>query len=333
MKTQFITLALVTLSLVSCQKKSNDPQPEEPQATTTGGTNTGTLTTGYTGSVNSSALNVYVIDTAKINTISETGTGETNILNHMINSSSYIMSFSNSPDGNKFVYSISQSNFSGPSPVYSKELRMANSNGSGDQLVYAVPGGTNYIGATRYGLNNKLYYIIQNFPGNDLYEVNANGTGNTKIFSWNNTVNDISVDGTYLLISNSNNTIQLVDRTGDGGAGSIYYTGSFSSAITNLGKGCLSLDNTKAFIPYEEAGSLKLRVIDLAGKTSVTKTIAAISGSWYVITAKVASDGDRIIVTVTNGSNSTSYNYKISTSTLTNSFTNNDQNVADVYPY
>ena len=336
MKNKLVALGMLAIIATACKKKEDSPTPDDPQTTTTTGTTTtgGGITSGYTGAINSGPLNVYVIDTAKINAISETGTAETTLLNKTVNTSSYIMSFSNSTDGSKFVYSVSQSNFSGPSPVYTKEIRTANANGSGDQLVYAIPGGTTYIGATRYGLSNKIYYTTDNFPSSDLYSINTDGTSNNKIFTWASGIKDVSVDGNYLLTSSSTgNNIQLIDRLGDGGAGSVYYTEIFASSITTMGNGCLSLDTKKAFIPYNESGSLKLRVIDLAAKTSSTKTVAAISGPYFFISAKVASDGDRVIITVTNGTNSTSYNYKVSTSFLSGSFINNDENISGVYPY
>lgn len=329
MKHIILTTAALALLITSCKKKS-DPEPEDPAVTTTTGTSTGGTTTG---SVNTGPLNIYVIDTAKVNTISETGTGETTIINKTVNSSSYIMDFCPTTDGNKLVYGISQSNFSGPTPVYTKELRIADKNGSNDVLLYSIPGGTTYIGSIKAGANNKVYYTVQNFPNNTMYSVNTDGTGQAQVFQWNGTIDNISTNSTYLLCpQSSSNKVMIVDRTGDNGFGSIYHIEDLSaSTITHIGHGCFSYDSQKAFIPYNESGTLKLRVIDIANKTSVTKTIATISVSFPQIYARAGSDGDRIIVTVSDNS-SVSYIYKISAGTVTN-FTNNDKNVALVYPF
>lgn len=326
MKHLFLTAAMLALVLSSCKKKS-DPEPEDPAptATTTGGSTTGGVNTG--------PLNIYVIDTAKVNTISETGTSETTIINKTVNSSSYIMDFCPSPDGNKLVYGLSQSNFSGPTAVYTKELRMADKNGSNDALLYAIPGGTTYISSIRAGSNNKIYYSVQGMPNSVLYAINTDGTGNTQLFSWPNMIWNITSDGNYIMSpENSGNKIQIIDRNGDAGFGSQYYREDLSAtSITNIGHGCFSYDSKKAFIPYNESGSLKLKVIDMITKIATTQTIANISVSFPQINARVGSDGDRIIITVSD-SNSTSYLYKISAGTVTN-FTNNDQYVSLVCPF
>jgi hypothetical protein len=329
MKHIILTTAALALLLASCKKKS-DPEPEDPAPTTTAATTTGGTTTG---GVNTGPLNIYVVDTAKVNTISETGTGESTIINKTVNSSSYIMDFCPTMDGNKLVYGISQSNFSGPTPVYTKELRIADKNGSNDALLYTIPGGTTYIGCIKAGTNNKVYYTVQNFPNNTMYAINTDGTANTQVFQWNGMIDNISTNSTYLMCPlSTSNKVQIIDRTGDGGFGSLYHNEDLTaSGITNIGHGCFSYDSQKAFIPYNESGTLKMRVIDMATKTSTTKTISNISVSFPQIFVRPGSDGDRVIITVSDNS-SVSYIYKISAGTVT-SFTNNDKNVALVYPF
>ena len=330
MKHIVFTTAALALLAASCKKKS-DPAPEDPGPSTTASTTTGGSTTS--GGVNTGPLNIYVIDTAKVNTISETGTGETTIINKTVNSSSYIMDFCPAMDGNKLVYGISQSNFSGPAPVYTKELRIADKTGSNDALLYTVPGGTTYITSIRPGANNKIYYTLQNMPNTVLYSINSDGTGNAQLFSWPNTIWNISSDGIYIMApESSGNKVQIIDRTGDGGFGSQHYREDLSaSTVSYIGRGCFSYDSKKAFIPYVESGSLKLKVIDMTARTSTTKTVAAISASFPFIKAAAGSDGDRVVVTVSE-SYSISYIYKVSASTVT-SFTNNDKNVSLVIPF
>jgi len=329
MKNIILTTAALALLIASCKKKS-DPEPEDPAPTTTTTTTTGGSTTG---GVNTGPLNIYVVDTAKINTISETGTGETTIINKTVNSSSYIMDFSPSINGNQLVYGISQSNFSGSTAVYTKELRKADKNGSNDVLLYTIPGGTTYIGAIKAGTNNKVYYTTQNFPNNTMYSINMDGTGNTQVFTWNNNIDAISADGNYIMaFTSTGNKVQIIDRTGDGGFGTQHYIEDLSAtSISYVGRGCFSYDTKKAFIPYVESGSLKLKVIDMVAKSATTKTVTTITASFPFIKAAVGSDGDRVVVTVSDNT-SISYIYKVSAGTVTN-FSNNDDNVSLVVPF
>jgi len=332
MKKIILTSLTLIVLITSCKKKST-PDPEDSAAVTT----TGTTTTGTTtvGTVNTGPLVIYVIDTAKVNTITETGTNETTIINKTINTSSYIMNFSAAIDGTKLVYGISQSNFSGSTPVYTKELRISNNNGSNDGLLYSIPEGTAYIGSIRAGLNNKVYYTVQG-AANILYSINTDATGNTQLFSWPAVIDDISTNGIYLISKETNfgyNRVNIVDRTGDGGAGGIHYTENFLPlSASDVGHGCFSYDTQKAFIPYNDGGTLKLKVIDMTAKSSVSKTITTISGSFPTISAKVAGDGDRVVVTVSTAASSVSYIYKVSANSFT-SFTNNDSYVTNVYPF
>ncbi len=331
MKKIILTSATLLILITSCKKKSTS-EPENP-ATVTTGTTTGGTTTG--GTINTGPLAIYVVDTAKVNTITETGTNETIIINKTINSSSYIMDLSPTIDGTKLVYGISQSNFSGSIPVYTKELRICNNNGNSDGLLYSIPGGTAYIGAIKAGLNNKVYYTVQG-SSNILYSINTDATANTQLFSWPAMIDDISTNSTYLISKETNfgyNRVNIVDRTGDGGAGGIHYTENFLPlSAGDVGQGCFSYDTQKAFIPYNDGGTLKLKIIDMAAKSSVSKTITTISSSFPFISAKVASDGDRVVVTVSTSVSSVSYIYKVSANTFT-SFTNNDHYVTDVYPF
>ncbi len=245
------------------------------------------------------------------------------------------MDFSPAIDGTKLVYGISQSNFSGSAAVYTKELRISNSNGSNDGLLYSIPGGTAYIGSVKAGLNNKVYYTVQGST-NTLYSINTDGTGNTQIFTWGSMIDDISTNGNYVISRETNfgyNRLNIIDRTGDGGAGTVYYAENFLPlSASDVGNGCFSFDTQKAFIPYNDGGTLKLKIIDMTAKSSVSKTITTISGSFSYMNAKVASDGDRVVVTVSISASSISYIYKVSTNTFT-SFTNNDRYVTDVYPF
>ncbi|RZJ70778.1 MAG: hypothetical protein EOO45_12445, partial [Flavobacterium sp.] len=69
-------------------------------------------------------LALFVIDTARVNSISLTGTNATTIIDRMENLNSYISDLSISPDGTMIAYTNYQSVFS-PDAAYKREVRVA----------------------------------------------------------------------------------------------------------------------------------------------------------------------------------------------------------------
>ncbi len=324
--TSLTFMVFATGIIFSCKKKNDSVIEEAPTTTTTSGTTTGG-TTGNTGS-----LNIYLIDTAKINTITESGTNETTIINKLVNSNSYMPKLSLSADGNKFAYGYLQT---------FKQVRVADKTGANDLLLYSTTANTTQIGAIKYGTNNKVYFTLANYGGSPTYSfcaVNSDATGFTSTQTYYDVI-DISSDGNYF-ISRMNSTtapIQITDRNLDGGAGGTYYNDVFTYPVTSYPRGVFTNDNKKAVLAFIDGTAIKIREIDMQTKTATTKTIvSAFNGSpSSFVHVAMASDNNRGIITVSGYGNTTSTSYiiNLSTSSVTAQFTNNDIFVGHVYPY
>lgn len=347
MKKQIITSVAITLLatgiIFSCKKK-DETVPESQASTTTGSITTGILS-GYNGPINTSAIQVYVIDTAKINTITQIGTNETTIINKYVNTSSFINNFNTSLDGSKIVYTIyQQAPFSGTvQGVVSRELRIANNNGTNDVLLNSHTSNSTDFGAVRYGLNNKIYFTKDTYGptvSHQFCSVNNDGT-NFQTATTYYTVDDISVDGNYFITHSTNSStgnytsFTIIDKNGDNGAGSQYFSVNVSDLNLNTFKNAtFAIDNKRVVIPYHNGTNFNIIVVDLVSKTTTTKTFTSINASQYDnITLNMASDSNRGIVTVSGVTSSISYIIDINAGTVLNQYTNNDANVYMVYPY
>ena len=92
MKTSLLKLsmiAILAITSISCSKNDDAVAPAVTPPPVVG--------------VNNGDLKLFVIDTAKVNTITMTGTNETTILNRKVNLNSYIGSISLNSDATKFV--------------------------------------------------------------------------------------------------------------------------------------------------------------------------------------------------------------------------------------
>lgn len=322
-----VIVLLITSIFFSCKKKDDTAPEDTTNSTTTGGTTTGG-TTGNTG-----PLNVYLIDTAKINTISEAGTNENTIINKNINTSSYISGLSLSPNGNKIAYVNEQSTNS--------EVRVADKTGSNDIVLYNNTNSNIQIGAIRFVTNNKVCFMIMQSGASVSYSycsVNTDASGFSSTVAYYNVI-DISSDEKYYIsrIYSPTAPIQITDRSLDGGAGGPYYSDNFIYPVTSYPRGVFTNDNQKAVLAFIDGTTIKIREIDLLTKTATTKTIVnnfTGNASSYVHVA-MASDNNRGIITVSGYGNatSTSYVFNLSTSTVISQFTNNDYFVGQVYPY
>lgn len=333
MKKQLITatsIALLATGLIFSCKKKDETAPDNNNsntATTTSGGTTG----GTTG--NSGALNVYLIDTAKINTITETGTNETTIINKNVNTSSYISGLSLSPDGNKIAYVNEQS--------ANSEVRVADKTGSNDIILYNNTNSNIQIGAIRFVTNNKVCFMIMQSGASVSYSycsVNTDATGFSATIAYYNVI-DISSDEKYYIsrVYSPTAPIQITDRSLDGGAGGPYYSDNFVYPVTSYPRGVFTNDNKKAVLAFIDGSTIKIREIDMLSKTATTKTIVnnfTGDASSYVYLA-MASDNNRGVITVSGYGNtaSTSYIFNLSTNAVTSQFTNNDYFVGQVYLY
>lgn len=299
--------------------------------------------------INTSDLKLFVIDTAKVNTINMMGTNEATILNRKVNSNSYIGGFSINGSASKFVYVDNQGAFTNVAFTGQKSVRIANANGTADTSIYTAPTNTNTtstdIGFVKFG-TSKIYFstTTQTFVGgavSNLTKINSTNLDGTGLVAENYVGNpqevyksDITNDGRYLTSFQSAPSIPkllIFDRTGDNGAGTVVYQETLT-AESAAGSGAIfSYDNKFAYFAYAENQSLKVRIVNMTTFTAETKTIAtAFTPTTFAMSMSVGSDNNRGVLTVqTFGNNnpSKSYIFNLSASSSSN-FNNNDENIS-----
>ena len=310
-----LTLVLIVLTISACSSDS------EPNPTT--------------GPINSGEMKLFVIDTAKVNTISVAGMNETTILNRYVNSNSYISDLELNNDASKFVYADNQY----ANGTATKSIRVANSNGSIDAAVFTSTTNALTLGFVKYGAN-KIYFTTidqTNFPGvAKLNSVNFDGTNlvaenyNPDPLSAYNA--DLTSDGKYLsllLESATGSVVQIIDRTLDGGAGGVYFSEALPNSTIKSSYPVFSYDNKFAYFAFVESQTLKVRVVNMTTKTAETKTISTnFTPTSFFITMSIGSDKNRGVVVVSTYDNapSKSYVFNLQNSSST-SFNNNDDTI------
>ena len=325
-------LSLITIIAFSC---SNDEATVTPVPPVTNNT------------VNTGDLKLFVIDTAKVKTITMTGTNEITILNRKVNSNSYIGGFSVNANASKFVYVDNQGAFTNGAFVGQKSVRIANANGTADTSIYTAPNDTNTtntdIGFVKFG-TSKIYFTTttQTISGAFISSIiklnscNNDGTG-LVVNNYNGSLSsiykaDITSDGRYLADFQSSPNIPkfiIMDQTGDNGAGVIIYQETLSTALENGSGAVFSYDNKFAYFGFVENQLLKVKIINITTRTSETKTIATnFTSTTFAMSMSVGSDNNRGVVTVQTSNNmpSKSYIFNLSSGSSTN-FNNNDENV------
>jgi hypothetical protein len=335
MKSKFLSLATIALfAIISTSCSTFDSEPTPP------------VVTPPPVVSNTGDLKLFVIDTAKVNTITMTGTNETTILNKKINLNSEIVNLSINSDGTKLVYIERQ----GSTP---QTIRTANINGTNDALVYTAPGNTatvsNQIKYIKFGAN-KIYFAtdIQTITGptssivTKMNTINFDGTGlisENAPFGGSDTTNDSKyIASKASVVGSTNEQILIFDRTGDNGAGSLYHSVNVPTTKTFFeSKPVFSYNGKFAYYSYIESQNLKVEIINMTTKTSETKTIATgIAFTFFNLNISVASDNNRGVVTVENYGVRTaptkSYVFNLSSSTST-SFNNNDGYIYDVHAF
>ncbi len=328
------TIALFAITLISCS--TSDPEPT-PIVTPP------TIIVSNTGD-----LKLFVIDTAKVNTITMTGINETTILNRKVNLNSYIGSFSLNSDASKFVYVDNQSSFTNGNSTYTKTVRVAIANGSGDIAIYTAPANTNTvtnnIGFVKFG-TSKIYFTTttQTFVGGAVSNVvklnstNFDGTGlvaenyNAAPSSVYNS--DVSSNGKYLATMQSAPNIPkflVIDRTGDNGAGTVIFQENLlTSPTANVSNAVISFDDKFAYYSFVENQSIKVKIVNMTTLASDTKTIATgFTSTSFFMTVSVGSDNNRGVVVVDSYDNlpTKSYVFNLANSSST-TFNNNDKTI------
>lgn len=276
---------------------------------------------------------LVAIDTAKINVMRTDGSNATTIVNKMQNSNSYISDLSISTDGSKIAYSNYQRTFNPES--FTTELRVADRDGSNDHAVFTSSEPYMGISSIRFCSDNKIFFITEtNNPSvRKMYTINPDGTGQEQIQGQYN-LSDISDNRQYYLVEPTTSTsVQIIDRTGDGGAGGLYHSEPFTAG-QDMRAGTFTNDGAKVVIPFKEGNEIKARVIDVATKTSTNKTLLSGLGSgWMFYHLEMAADGNTGVLTVSGQDypKSKSYVFNLQTGNVATPFENNDENVSNVY--
>lgn len=323
-------LLLFTLCITSC---SNDdtPQPvtanpDEPITDSIPDTDTP-----------AGEIKLFAIDTARIYTVSTTGFRGATIVNRMINLNSYINAVSVSHDGTRLAYVHTQREFSGQGDVtYLLELRVAGTDGSNDTAIYTSAEPYANINALRFCADGKIFFSVETMMPDltrKLYTINPDGSGREQVTGQTDMADVSDNRQYYLIMLPDNTTIQIIDKNGDNGAGSLYHNESFTAAQAI--RGGVFTDNGKyAVIPFKEGNEVKVRIINISAKTSSTKTLVSGLGSgWLTFHLEMAANSNTGIITL-NGSDypkSKSYIFNLETGVVSNPFENSNENIFDVY--
>jgi len=290
-------------------------------------------------SEDTSEMRLFLLDTARIKTISAIGTNEQTVLDKQRDLNSYIASMSISPDGTKFVFSEHQTEGTFPNQLYKKRLKIANSDGSGEAELYSNPDNSTHIGNIRFCSDGKIYFETYTIGNNGFRKknlINADGTGLQDLGFGNYT--DISDDRIFALLSYTTGTAascQILDLRGDGGAGSGHHMENFAAGI-EIGTGRFTNNGKLAVIPFKEGSEIKVRIIDVAAKTSTSKTlVTGLSSGWLHYELSMSKDNNRGVITLTGGDyeKSKTYVFNLETGEVAAPFENNDENIFSVYAY
>ncbi len=314
-------------------------------------TNTDDVTTPNTSvSGNTGPLNLMALDTAKVIRMSENGTSPTVVLNRKFNLSSYFNDFCISTDGTKFIYVDTQSTGMYPNTVRTVKLRIANFDGTNDTDLFSAQSANqgSSISSIRYCSDGKIFFAYRIGSGAGSLStltyntINADGTGLVAATSANyGEYFDISNDRKYIVGSDGNpgaTNVKAViyDRTLDNGAGGIYHTENVANGII-LKNSIFTNDGKSVIIPFIESNTIKIKIVNMATKTAVIKTLLSNLSSPYIsFKVNMASDSTRGVLTVRDNlstQKSKSYVFNSSTGVVSAPFENNDENVIDVFAY
>lgn len=308
-----LCLLLFSLLLTSCS--DDDSQPND------------------NGNPQSAELMLFSIDTAKVYKMDKLGANAIKVVDKMQNSSSYISDLSVSADGTQLAYSNNQRTFNPES--FTTELRVTNADGTNDHAVYSSSEPYVGISAIRFCSDNKIFFVTEfnNPSSRKMYVVNPDGSGLQQIQGQYDLA-DVSDDRKYYLLAPSGSgNVQIIDKNGDGGAGGLYHNELFTASQT-VGAGTFTNDGSKVVIPFQEGNEIKVRIIDVAAKTSTTKTlIGGLGMGWISFHLEMASDSNRGVLTVAgeNYTKSKGYVINLATGEVQQPFENNDENVYSVY--
>lgn len=328
-KSAIILLVLTAITLISCTTTATE---ETPVQTAT--------------QINSGPLKLVAIDTAKVITMTETGTTPVVVLNRKLNQNSYISDFSFSPDGTKFIYVEQQLSGTVPNLVKTVKLKIVNSDGSADTDLFSAQNALqgSSISSIRYCSDGKIFFVYKmltpsgNASALSYNTINSDGGGLVAAAYAAGEIQDVSNSRRFYIQNgvypNLTNRTTIYDNTLDNSYG-VYLQENFSTAA-QIGNGSFTNDGKYAVIPFKEGSDFKVKIIDMATKAVVTKTIVSGSTATYpAFTLNMASDGIRAVLTIqaSNFPKSKTYVFNAISGVVNTPFENNDENVFDVFAY
>ncbi|PJJ79352.1 TolB-like translocation protein [Mucilaginibacter auburnensis] len=292
---RILALAFIATSLLSC-KKGDNTQPS------------------------SKALNVYTVDNEndKVSIIRQNldGTAPKTLVTHQQDEGKnvFIADVSANTPVTKIAYFMRK----GEPGVYSTELHLMAADGSNHRVIKSYKDNDIYPLMVKIGNNGIIYYAYRNFGDGSyqLYSINENGTGETKISGLFRAITDITADGKYVVaLSDFTGYTRLnyFDATSNGDFRNAIY---HNQDIPYLEQARISPDGKKLIVLSLNYG-IKCRIIDLATKRY---TDVAITTGWaeiYNYKMALAPDNDKIIFVATGKSSSTSYIYSQSSGKVT----------------
>lgn len=281
-------IIFLSLTLINCGSKKEDPAP---------------IQTNQPGqSQNTSGLAYYIIDTAKVIKVSSSGNIEKTILNRRVNTSSYIRDLALSGNGTSFIYSDVQGHFDIVTGfLATNQIRIFDLDNNTDSQLFSTT--TEEIIAIKYCEDGKIFFARKNNTSNSVKfaTMNADGTGLDEKTSYYDEFADISTDRRFILLNGEqtpfNQKAGIMDLTMDNGAGGRYHDEIFEGT-DDLFEGTFTVDGSKAVIPYRNGGDIKIRIVDISAKTSITKTIITGLSSWAYVNICMAHDNNTGVLAI-----------------------------------
>ncbi|MBC7913819.1 MAG: hypothetical protein H7Y07_06810 [Pyrinomonadaceae bacterium] len=299
----------VSAFLFACSK--NDDAPAETTETT-------------------AKFNVFLVDTNKVKSCNSDGTNIKLItqISQGTSKSTYISDMSANPERTKIAYLVRKGDF----PNYSTELRIVDFNGNNDKLLVAINDNAAIPGSVKFASGGLVYYNYSIGSSVKFYSIKDDATVNTVKFS--HKFEDISNDGRYLLrfsfsLDASKTPIQVLDLSGDGGAGSNKFSKNLDVQLRSMK---ISSDGFKVAGIYRDGTTVKLLIADVNTGTIEEKTLASnVTNTFGSLFVSFAPDNKTLICTI-GGDASKTYIYSLETGTST-SFSNTNKDIVKVYGF
>ncbi len=211
--------------------------------------------------------------------------------------------------------------------IYTKQIRIANIDGTNDHSILGAANDNQSFTFAQYCSDGKIVFVQQEFMGGVISEItkvmNEDGSG---IADSNISPRLKAITGDrkyYATDVFSSTNIQIIDTTGDGGAGTVVYSQPYDDShpamtFTNDGKYCL--------ITYAVGTDIKMDIVDMMTFAATPFTLAAGVGapSYSVYALSMGADNRTGVFTISGDfPKSKSYVFDIVTKTVKAPFLNN----------